>query len=98
MLKRCGYDFTRNREGKHSNPRANGENPNVKGKTHKDVNYPFCLFVPINYFCQKLVEEVILLEWERYGGQIRIGKTTHFGKTCLDQGVIKHPQNFFPTH
>ena len=40
-----------------------------KGKTHKAVNYPFCLFVPIINFYKKLVEEVISLGWERYGGQ-----------------------------
>ena len=30
-----------------------GEKTNVKGKTHQDVNYPFCLLVPIIYFFQK---------------------------------------------
>ena len=36
-----GHDLTRIREGNHLNLWANGEKPNVKGKTHKDVNYPF---------------------------------------------------------
>ena len=62
-LKRWGHDFTRNRwgGGGYSNPWANRVKPNVKGKTHKAVNHPFCIFVPIVYFFQKSVEEVIFL-------------------------------------
>ena len=44
-------------------------------ETHKFSNYPFCLFVPTHL---KVVEEVISLGWEMYGGQIRIWEATHF--------------------
>ena len=38
-----GHELTRIRGGNHLNLWANGEKPNVKGKTQKDVNYHFCL-------------------------------------------------------
>ena len=41
-----GHDLTRIRGRNHLNVWANGEKPNVKGKTHKAVNYPFLSFVP----------------------------------------------------
>ena len=44
--------------GGDSNLWANGEKPNVKGKTHKVVKYPFFPFVP-NHL--EVVEEVISL-------------------------------------
>ena len=79
-----------------------------QGRTHKAVNYSFCLLCPIIYFCQKLVEEVISLGWERYGGQIRIGKTTHFENVfltsweskCLEMHAhpIIHPHLSFLSH
>ena len=64
--------------GGYSNPSANGEKPNVKGKTHQTVNYPFCLLVSIIYFCRKLVELVNAWGWEEYGSQIRIGEAISF--------------------
>ena len=53
-----------------------------KGKPIKLSTTHF-FFLPTIYFYHKLVEEVISLGWERYGGQIQIGKTTHFGKKCI---------------
>ena len=44
---------------------ANGENPNVKGKTHQTVNYLSYLTHPIIYYRQKLVELVIA--WDGQG-------------------------------
>ena len=73
-LKRWGHDFTRNREGKYSHDWANRVNPNVNGRTHKSVNYPFCHLCPIIYFFHKLVEVVNTLGSEEYGSQIWIGK------------------------
>ena len=51
-----------------------------RGKTHQAFNYPFCLLCPV---ISKLVEKVISLGWERYGGQIRIWEVTHFWKVCF---------------
>ena len=42
-----GHDLTRIRGGHHLNLWSNGQNPNVKGKTHKVVNYPLCLLCPV---------------------------------------------------
>ena len=42
-----GHDLTRIRGGNHLNLWANGEKQNVKGKTHKAGNYPFCLVCPV---------------------------------------------------
>ena len=82
-LKRWGHDFIRNREGKYSKPWANGVDPNVKRKTHKAINYLFCLIHPIIYFFHKLVEVVNALGCEEYGSQLRIGEATHFWKSCF---------------
>ena len=78
-LKRWGHDFIRNRGGTFK-PLSQWEKPNVKGKTHKTANYPFCLLCPV---IQKVVELVIAWEWARYGGQFRIGQSTHFEKRVL---------------
>ena len=40
-----GHDLTKIRGGD-LNLWVNGEKPNVKGKTHKDIDYPFCLLCP----------------------------------------------------
>ena len=72
--------FLRNREGNYLNLWANGENPNVKGRTHQTLNYQFCLFPPINKFCQNVVEIVIAQEWEEYGQEIRIWGNPFLGK------------------
>ena len=76
--KRWGHDFTRNREGNYSNPWANSVKPNVNTRTHKNLNYPFCLIHPIIYFFQKLVGVVNSLRLEDYGIQIRMGKSISF--------------------
>ena len=67
-----GHDFPKDREGNYLNLWANGENPNVKERTHQTLNYPFCLFPPIIKFCQNVVELVIAWGWEEYGKQFRI--------------------------
>ena len=54
--------------------------PNVNGRTHKCLIYPFLLLCPIIYFFQKLVEVVNALGMEEYGSQIRIGKTHNLWK------------------
>ena len=77
-LKIWGHDSTRHMERKYSNTWANGGNPNVKGKTHKTINYPFYLLCQIIDFFQKLVELVDAWGWEEYGSQIQIWKATHF--------------------
>ena len=81
--KRWGHDFTKNREGKYSNPRSNRVNPNVNGRTHKAVNYIFWLIHPIIYFFQKLVEVVNAWGMEEYDSQIQIGASHHFWKPCF---------------
>ena len=74
---------------------ANGENPNIKGRTHQTINYLSCLIHPIIYHCHKLVEAVIAWEWEEYGqrnsnlwkthflllGQVNTQNTCPFGDT-----------------
>ena len=81
--KRWGHDLKRNTEGKYSNPWANRVKTNVEGKTHKAVHYLFCLFFPIIYFFQKLVEVVNAWGMEEYGIQIRVGEAINFWKTCF---------------
>ena len=58
---------------------ANGENPNVNGRTHQTVNYLSCLIHPIIYYCHKLVEVVIAWEWEEYGQ-----RNSNLGKNVFD--------------
>ena len=53
------------------------------GKPIKTVNYPFLVFFPNHLFLPEVVELVIAWEWARYGGQFRIGHSTHFGKVCF---------------
>ena len=84
--------------GKYSNLWANGENPNVKGRTHKAVNYPFCLLWPIIYLFQKLVELVNALGMEEYGSQICIWEATHFWKMYFWLMGQVNAQKCFPTH
>ena len=79
-LKRWGHDSQGRGRGKYSNPWANGEKPNVKGKIHKVVNYPFCLLCTV---IQKLVGEVNAWGWEEYEIQILIWEANHFWKTCF---------------
>ena len=63
---------------------ANGENPNVKGRTHQNVNYLSCLIHPIIYYCQKLVGLVIAWDGQGMTTQIRIWEAISFWKTCFD--------------
>ena len=89
--------FTRN-GGKYSNPWANSVEPNVKGKTHKAVNYLFCLIHPIIYFFQKLVEVVNAWGWEEYGSQIWVGEAIRFWKMCFWLMGKVSSQKLFPSH
>ena len=78
-LRKWGHDFTWNR-GDIQTLEPMGKIQMSKGKPIKLSTTHFCFFVSIVYFCQKLVEELISLGWERYRGQTQIRKTTHFGK------------------
>ena len=86
---RWGHDFLRIRVwgGEYLTFGANGENPNVKGRTHQIVHYLSCLIHPIIYYSQKLVEVVIAWEWEEYGKiNSNFGKHPFLGKTFLTFG------------
>ena len=79
--------------GGYSNPWANGEKPNVKGRTHQTVNYLSCLIHPIIYYCQKLVELVIA--WDGQGMEVKnlnLGKTHFWGKAFFTFGASQHPK------
>ena len=65
QIMRWGHNFLRIVGGEYSNLWANGENPNVKGRTHQTVNYLSCLTHLIFYYCHKLVELVIT--WDGKG-------------------------------
>ena len=80
---RWGHDFLRI-VGGYSNLWANGENPNVKGRTHQTVNYLSCLTHPIIYYCQKLVELVIAWDGQGMTVQIRIEEAISFWETRFD--------------
>ena len=75
---RWGHDFLRIRWGGDSNPSANGEEPNVKGITHQNVNYLSCLIHPIIYYYQNLVDLVIAWDGQGMKSQIRIGEAINF--------------------
>ena len=79
------------RGGGYSNPWANGENPNVKGRTHQIVNYLSCLIHPIIYYCQKLAGLVIA--WDGMTTQIRIGEAINFWETRFDSLGKQIPKN-----
>ena len=93
-----GAWFPKDKGGGYSNLWANGENPNVKGKTSQAVNYPFCLLCPIIYFFQKLVEVVNAWGWEEYGNQIRIWESISFLKTHFWLMGQVNAQKCFPFH
>ena len=65
QIMRWGHDFLRIMGGNIQTFGANGEKPNVKGRSHQTVNYLSCLIHPIIYYCQKLVELVIA--WDGQG-------------------------------
>ena len=96
--KRWGHDFIRNKEEKYTNYWANSVEPSVNGRTHKAVNYPFCLLCRIIYFFQRLVGEVNAWGMEEYGSQIRIGKTHNCWKTNFCLWGKKTPTNIFTFH
>ena len=43
QVMRWGHDFPKDKEGEYLTFGANGENPNVKGRTQEIVNYLSCL-------------------------------------------------------
>ena len=92
-LKRWGHDFTRNSEGKYSNPWANRVKPNVKGKTHKAINYPFCLLCPIIYFFQKWLSWLMHGDGKSMTVKFEFGKPPIFEKCVFDLWGKKIPQN-----
>ena len=68
---RWGHDFPKDKGGGgYLTFGANGENPNVNGRTHQTVNYLSCLTHPIIYYCHKFVELVIA--WDGKGMKIQI--------------------------
>ena len=81
QVMRWGHDFLMIRGGDIQTFGANGEKPNVNGRTHQTVNYLSCLIHPIIQFFQKLVELVIA--WDKKGmtTQIRIGEAISFCET-----------------
>ena len=81
---RWGHDFLRIRGEEYLTFEANGENPNVKGRTHQTVNYLSCLFYPIIYYCQKLVESVIAWDGQGMRAQIQIGEAIRFWEMHFD--------------
>ena len=93
-----GAWFSKDKGGKYSNLCANGEKPNVKGRTHQTLNHPFFLVCPIIYFFQKFIELVNARRWEEYGNQFRIWEATHFWKMCFWLMRQLNAQKYFPTH
>ena len=63
---------------------ANGEKPNVNGRTHQTVNYISCLIHPIIYYYQELVELVIAWDGQGMAAQIWIGEAISFWEMCFD--------------
>ena len=59
QIMRWGHDFLRIRGG-YSNLWANGEKPNVKGRTHQTVYYLSYLIHPIIYYFQKWLSWLLL--------------------------------------
>ena len=66
QIMRWGHDFPKDKEGNYLNLWANGEKPNVKGKTHQ-TQLPILSSPPIIKLCQNVVELVIAWGWEEYG-------------------------------
>ena len=82
QIMKWGHDFLRIRGWGYSNLWGNGENPNVKGRTHQTVNYLSCLIHLIIYHYNKLVELVIAWDGQGMTTQIRMGEAISFWKTC----------------
>ena len=55
-----------------------------KGEPIKNVNYPFLVFFPNHLFLPEMVELVIAWDGQGMEVNIRIGQSTHFGKSCFD--------------
>ena len=72
---------------------ANGEMPNVKGKTHQTINYLSCLTHPIIYYCHKLVELDIAWDGKCMTTQIQIGEAISFWETRFDSLSKQKPKN-----
>ena len=96
QIMRWEHDFLRLKGGGYSNLWSNGENTNVKGRTHQTINYLSCFIHPIIYYCQKLVE--LFIAWDGKGMEIiiRIGNNTHFWKNVFWLMSQVNAQNCFP--
>ena len=90
---RWGQDFLRIWGGNIQTFGANGEKPNVKGRTHQTINYLSCLIHPIIYYYQKLVGLVIAWDGKGMTTQIRIGEGISFWKMHFDSLDERKPKN-----
>ena len=101
QIMRWGHDFLRIRRGEYLTFGANGEKPNVKGRTHQSVSQlPILSFSPIIKFCQNVVELVIAWGWEEYGQQFRIWGKPIFGENqfwLLGKVITQKCMPFYPT-
>ena len=85
--------FPKDKGWEYSNLWANGEKPNVKGRTIHTVNYLFCLIHPIIYYCQKLVELVIAWDGKVWKSKFEWEKPSVFGKCDFDLWGKLLPKN-----
>ena len=88
-IRRWGNYFPRIRGRECLNLSHWGKNPSKLSATL------YLSFSPTIYFCQNLVEVVIAWNGKSMG-KIRIGKSTHFWKTCFDLMGKKTPKNVCP--
>ena len=84
-----GAWFRKDKGRGYSNLWANGENPNVKGRTHQNCQLPISCLFP-----QSFISTRNWLRWLLHGNgksmeKIRIGKSTHFLNFFLFLGKVK---------
>ena len=88
--------FLRNREGNYLNLWANGGNPNVKGRTHQTLNYPFCLFPQSLNSARMWLRQLLHGDGKSMGSNFEFGENPFLGKINFDFWSNKAPKNAYP--